>query len=136
VADETAPGIERGRFVLAVREEHHGPASEAAFDARLALAEEYLDADLPDEAIEVLLGAVIDANRLYGATDIRTIAARLQLGAAYGSADRPFDACGVYENLRVEVRAARAADDPMVHQVLSTADAAYAALEAEHGPLG
>ena len=121
-------------FVLAVREHHRGSGSEEALQARLRLAEQYLEADLCVDAIEVLLGAVIDANRLYGPTDDRAITTRLLLGAAYEAADRPFDACGVYENLRVDVRAARSSDDPLWQKVMEISDVVYAGLEAAHGP--
>jgi hypothetical protein len=57
------------------------------------------------------------------------------MGNAYASIGRPFDASGVYENLLADLREARPADDPLARQVGAIADAAYRALEAEHGPI-
>jgi hypothetical protein len=92
-------------YVLAVRERHQGPASEAALGARLALAHAYLDAEQYADAIEILISAVMDAGRLYGPTDERTWRTRLDLGLAYEAADRLHDAYGILWTLDADARA-------------------------------
>ena len=95
----------------------------------------YLDADLPDEAIEILLCAVTDSSRLHGPLAERTIATRIRLGDAYVAAGHLFDASGVHENLLADVRAAHDLEHLLVERVAAIADSTMRTLEAEHGPI-
>lgn len=108
-------------YVLAVRERHQGQASVEALAARLALAQSYLDAEQYDDAIEVLLNAVIDAGRLFGPNDERTWRTRLDLGLAYEAADRPCDAYGILWNLDAEARPVSGAGDEILDQIRTAA---------------
>ena len=117
------------QFVVAVRERRHGPASEKALQARSALAGEYLDAEMVDDALEVLLGAVIDAGRLYGPNDERTWQARLDLGLAYEVADRPYDAYGVLWSLDADARATPDAWAEILDQIRTAGLRVEAALD-------
>jgi hypothetical protein len=109
--------LEAQEFVVAVRERHHGPASEKALQARLALACEYLDAEMVDDALEVLVSAVIDAGRLFGPNDERTWRTRLDLGLAYEAADRPYDAYGILWTLDADARATPDAGPEILEQI-------------------
>lgn len=82
--DPAKTDIQARQYVVAVREHHHGEAGAEAFTARKSLAAAYLDAEQYDDAIEILLRAVIDAGRLFGPSDERTWRTRLDLGMAYG----------------------------------------------------
>lgn len=122
------------QFVVAVREQHQGVASEGALQARLGLAVEYLDADLVDDAIEVLMSAVMDAGRLFGPNDERTFEVRLRLGEAYVSGGHLYDAYGVHAQARRDAVIALGADSTAAVAVSAALARAERLLVEEHGP--
>ena len=100
-----------------------------ALQARLALAGEYLDAEMVDDAIEILISAVMDAGRLYGPTDERTWRTRLDLGLAYEAADRPYDAYGVLWSLDSDARSVSDAGAEILDQIRVAALRVEAAMD-------
>lgn len=121
-------------FVVAVREQHQGSASEAALQARLGLAVEYLDADLVDDAIEMLMSAVIDAGRLFGPNDERTFEVRARLGEAYVGGGHLYDAYGVHAQASRDAVAALGADSPLAAAASAALAWTERLLVEEHGP--
>ncbi len=79
---------------------------------------------------------MIDASRLYGPADERTLCTRLRLGDAFVAADCLYDAYGVHWTLVAGVEAAYGAEHPVSRQVRATAKRTEALLVAEesHGP--
>jgi len=94
--------IEAARYIDAVRQRHNADA-EGALHARLALAGEYLVANLYDDAVELFVAAVIDGHRIWGPDDCRTLAIRLDLGDALLDAGRPLEAIIEQSNLQLDV---------------------------------
>src|SRR4051794_3329194 len=94
--ERTRSSVAAAQYVLAVRERHHGDASEQALDARLRLAEALKGAGLHSEAIEILSLAVMDSSRLRGPDDERTLGVRLRLGDAHLDDDDPVMALCVH----------------------------------------
>jgi hypothetical protein len=127
--------IDNREFIVAVRERHEGVLSEGAHLARLALGEEYLEADLAVGAVEVLLCAVTDSSRLYGPADERTLRTRLRLGDAYVAAGRLHDAYGIHWNLVAEADEAFGSEHEVSRQVRAAAQRTEALFGASGTPL-
>jgi hypothetical protein len=125
------PEVERQAFVLAVREHHQGTASTAAHEARLALVDGHLAADMPLEAIELLEAAVIDASRLFGPSDIHTIECRLLLGEAHLRAEDVLGASSVLLTLLDDVLSMPKLSDSQVATVRMAAASTHALYQAE-----
>lgn len=121
--------VNRASYVVAVREARHGQASPDAHGARVTLAQSYLDAEQFDDAIEILLTAVIDAGRLFGPNDERTWQTRLDLGLAYEAADRPHDAYGHLWNLDADARATPDARSEILNEIRVAALRVEAAMD-------
>jgi hypothetical protein len=94
--------VETARYIDAVRQRHNADA-EGALHARLALAGEYLVANLYDDAVELFVAAVSDGHRIWGPEDDRTFAVRLDLGGALLTAGRPLEALADYCSLQVDL---------------------------------
>lgn len=94
--------VETARYIDAVRQRHNADA-EGALHARLALAGEYLVANLYDDAVELFVAAVSDGHRIWGPEDDRTFAVRLDLGDALLDAGRPLEALAECCNLRTDL---------------------------------
>jgi hypothetical protein len=81
--------VDAARYVLAVKEYQRGSTDISALAARFQLARALRDARMHSEAAEVLVEAVMDASRLFGSDDERTLQARLLLGDAHLAAGDP-----------------------------------------------
>jgi hypothetical protein len=121
--------VRRASYVVAVREARHGEASPGAHGARLTLARSYLDAEQYNDAIEILINAVIDAGRLFGPNDERTWRTRLDLGLAYEAADRLHDAYGIIWTLDAEARATPHAGSEILAKIRTAGLRVEAALD-------
>jgi hypothetical protein len=94
--------IETAHYVEAVHQRHGGD-TDRALHARLALAGEYFQAKLYDDAIDLLASSVIDGHRIWGPDDARTLAVRLDLGDALLEAGRPLEALAGYSDAQLDL---------------------------------
>ena len=124
-----ATSINVAQYVDAVRQRHVA-ASEQALLARLALADEYLQADLANDAVDLLTSSAIDGHRIWGPADARTFAVHLDLGDALLWAGRPLEALAEFSNVQVDLDRVLGADHPLTRRCVAAMAASTTAYEA------